>query len=287
MMKIIGQTRRVRGLLNPEEVLRRAERPLHIGLIAPNARAYADIEEFLIPGGLPRAVRAELRSRIHRGDDESVPDWVDVVLYHVRVPFRHGAFALDPDDPHKTVAEIVKAHEDLALPLARQFPGFRAAVVERIVHAVSLENAMFSVATALPNVVPSLVELPWALGEFASDTVFLTVNQIRMAFHIAAACGHEVGFGRQKAQILAIAGGAFGWRALARELAGHIPFGGGLIPKGAIAYAGTFLVGKGLEYLLYTHEPFTREQRGEVYRQGLERGRSVAESMEVETPKSA
>jgi len=48
------------------------------------------------------------------------------------------------------------------------------------------------------------------------------------------------------AEILSIVGGAFGWRALARELAGKIPFGGGIIPKGAIAYAGTYVVGKGL-----------------------------------------
>ena len=102
-------------------------------------------------------------------------------------------------------------------------------------------------ATALPDIVPSLVELPWAFGEWASDTAFLTANQFRMAFQIAAMYGHEVGFLDQKGQILVIAGGAFGWRAIARELVGKIPMGGGLIPKGAIAYAGTYVVGKALE----------------------------------------
>ena len=43
--------------------------------------------------------------------------------------------------------------------------------------------------------------------------------------------------------------GAFGWRALARELVGKIPMGGGLIPKAAIAYAGTRVVGLSLERL--------------------------------------
>ena len=97
---------------------------------------------------------------------------------------------------------------------------------------------MFGLATmlvtALPDVIPSLIELPWAAGEFASDTAFLTMNQVRMAFLIAGASDQDVGYREQRAQIAGIVAGAFGWRALARELAGKIPFGGGLIPKAAI-----------------------------------------------------
>ena len=59
---------------------------------------------------------------------------------------------------------------------------------------------------------------------------------------------------------------AFGWRALARELVGHIPLGGGLIPKGAIAYAGTYVVGKGLEYLLVEDRPHRMIQFFAFYR---------------------
>jgi uncharacterized protein (DUF697 family) len=131
------------------------------------------------------------------------------------------------------------------------------------------------VATALPNVVPSLIEIPWALGEFASDTAFLTANQVRMSFQIAAACGKSVGFSAQKGAVITIAAGAFGWRALARELVGHIPLGGGLIPKGAIAYAGTWLAGKGLEYLLVQEVHPSEETREQFYREGLDRGRAV------------
>jgi hypothetical protein len=63
-----------------------------------------------------------------------------------------------------------------------QLPPFRQPVVDRIIHNVSKENALFSVVTALPDVVPSILQLPWSIGEFASDTAFLTINQIRMAF---------------------------------------------------------------------------------------------------------
>ncbi len=167
----------------------------------------------------------------------------------------------------------------LALPLARQFPGLRTHVVDRIVQSIARENAMFAFATALPDVIPSLVEIPWAFGEWATDTAFLTANQIRMAFMISAACGQETGFARQKVQILSIVGGAFGWRAIARELAGKIPLGGGLIAKGAIAYAGTFVVGKSLELLHRGQMKFPTRLKRSMYRDALERGREIARSL--------
>ena len=60
-------------------------------------------------------------------------------------------------------------------------------MTDKVIHRIGKENALFSVATALPNIAPSLLELPWALGEFGSDTVFLTVNQVRMLFLLAGA----------------------------------------------------------------------------------------------------
>jgi uncharacterized protein (DUF697 family) len=188
---------------------------------------------------------------------------------------------LNRSHPESTWAEILNDKSDLDLALARQFPPFRRLVVDRIIHMVAKENALFAVATALPNVVPNLIELPWVVGEFASDTAFLTANQVRMAFQIAAACGKDVGLGKQKGTVLSIAAGAFGWRALARELVGKIPLGGGLIPKGAIAYAGTYVAGKGLE-LLHVHdgEP-TAAQREQLYQEGLEHGRSFSKTMHL------
>ena len=68
---------------------------------------------------------------------------------------------------------------------------------------------------------------------------------------------------------------------LARELVGHIPLGGGLIPKGAIAYAGTYLAGKGLEFLhLHDAEP-TSAQREQLYQEGLEHGRNFAKTVNL------
>jgi hypothetical protein len=279
MLSIIKQARAAFSLLNPDEVLSLATRPLHIGLVAADHTGYDELTDFLLPPDMPDSVRFEMLNRVHRAGDPDVPATVDLVLYQQGIPHADGAYTFFRNDPGATIAQILADHQDLALPLARQFPDFRKPVVEGTIHAVARENALFAIATALPNIVPSLIELPWALGEFASDTAFLTANQIRMAFLITAACGKRPGFARQKAEIFSIVASAFGWRALARELVGHIPLGGGLIPKGAVAYAGTYAVGKGLEFYHHANRLYTDEQHAEAYRGALERGTGVAESL--------
>lgn len=279
MWKALKQVRAAVSLLDPEEVRKRATRQVAIGLVATSDRGYRELEDFLVPESAPPEVRQRLLDTVYRAGDRDAPPHVDLVLYDAALPCPRGAFRHRRDDPMGTITEILNAHEDLGLALARRLPPFRKPVVDRIVQAVSRENALFAVTTALPNVIPNLLELPWAFGEFASDTAFLTVNQVRMAFLIAAASGSEVGYARQKVEIASIAAGAFGWRALARELAGKIPLGAGLIPKGAIAYAGTYLVGKALERYHSVATPYTREEHEAVYQQAYHHGRAVAESV--------
>jgi len=281
ILDVVKQARATLTLLSPDEIHNRATRPLHIGLVADGSAAYAEMEDFLIPAGVTHTVRLQLMERVHRASDPDAPEVVDLILYEPGIPCPQGAFTYHRDHPEATVSEVLAEKHDLALPLSRQFPVFRRAVLENIIHTVARENALFAVATALPNVVPSLIELPWTLGEFASDTLFLTANQVRMAFQIAAACGKDSGFSAQKFEILTLAGGAFGWRALARELVSHIPLGGGLIPKGAIAYAGTYVAGKGLELLHQHNGLHTREEQRELYREGFARGKAVSESMNL------
>ena len=177
------------------------------------------------------------------------PAQFDFVLCADGVPLPRNGYRFNPVDPDSVAKAIVADHSALELAIARNFPLFRRAAADRIIHRISRENALFSLVTALPNVIPSVIDLPWAVGEFATDTAFLTMNQIRMALLMAALHGQTVGYGEQKAQIAVIAAGAFGWRALARELVGKIPLGGGLIPKAAVAFAGTYVVGLGLEKL--------------------------------------
>ena len=274
MLNLIKQARTALVHLNPSRVRSHAGKGVHVGLVAPSGTAFGEIEDFFLPPDLSEAKREEMAQFVHRAGDPHAPQDVDLVVYYEGLQGPQGTYIFHPSDPDATVSEILDANEDIGLPLARQFPAFRKRVVERIILTISRENALFAVATALPDVVPNLMEVPWAVGEWASDTAFLTANQVRMAFLIAAACDREVGFGRQKLEILSIGGSAFGWRAIARELVGKIPLGGGLIPKGAIAYAGTFVVGKGLEHLYHANEAMPHEHRKLLYQKGLDQGAS-------------
>jgi hypothetical protein len=187
-------------------------------------------------------------------------------------------FTYDTMNPDKVITEILEKHPDLKLSLARQVCPFREPVAKEIMWTVAKENALFSIATAVPSVMP-LVSVPWAVGEFASDTAILTANQIRMAFMLAAASDRTVGYREQRAEIASLFAGAFGWRAIARELVGKIPFGGGLIPKAAVAFAGTYVIGASLERLYRVGYGFTPEERKQAYQNALDRGKEIAASL--------
>jgi uncharacterized protein (DUF697 family) len=279
MFATFSQARAALSHLNPAEVRKHAARTIRVGLIAATEDRYAAMEAVLAPADASGQDRISAMMTIFRGGDPNAPANVDVVLYDEGIPAPKNAYVLYFQNPAATLDALIHDDPSLELPLARQYPGLRTHIVDQIVQSIARENALFAFATALPDVIPSLVEIPWAFGEWATDTAFLTANQIRMAFMISAACGQEVGFAQQKVQILSIVGGAFGWRAIARELAGKIPLGGGLIAKAAIAYAGTFVVGKGLELLHRGQMNFAHEAKRSMYRDALDRGREFARSL--------
>src|SRR6266542_113342 len=276
-MSMLKQLRHALSNLRPEEVRQTADRKLAIGLVSTSAAGYSEMENFLAPRDLSRERRAEILGLLHRAGDPGIPARFDLVLYEHQLPRAENAFTFYAHEPVRTVKEILEQRSELGLPLARHFSPFRRPVVNQVMYAVSKENALFALATALPNIVPSLVELPWAIGEFASDTAFLTMNQVRMAFLISAASDSQIGYREQKAEIASIVTGAFGFRAIARELVGKIPFGGGLIPKAAVAFAGTYVVGLSLERYHRFGYGLTREERRQEYEKALAHGRTVAE----------
>jgi hypothetical protein len=275
---VLKEIRTAVANLNPHEVQSAAERPLRIGLVATGPTGFDTLEEFLLPSEkISYRKRVGSAALLHRAADHDLPEQLDFVLCEQGFPGLPNAFQLYGDRPDQTIHEILARHDDLGLALARNFHPFRQPVVDKIIHSVSRDNALFALVTALPDVIPSIIELPWAVTEFASDTAFLTINQIRMAFLIAAASDKPVGYSLQKGEIASIVTGAFGWRALARELIGKIPFGGGLIPKAAIAFAGTYVEGLGLDRLHRLGYGLTSEERRASYQAAFERGKGLVE----------
>jgi hypothetical protein len=265
--------------LDPEDIRRHTERPLRFFLYAEREQDYRALEEFLVPWDLSHAKRAQVLRLIYRASDNAVPvEGNDLEVYFDDsgdpTTGSSGLFTFDPANPRTMIHQVLGRRPDLAVPLGLHVLPFRQEVSRRMVKKIAKENALFALATAIPDIVP-FISLPWAVGEFASDTAFLTANQIRMAFLLAAANDREVGYREQQAEIATIVLGAFGWRALARELVGKIPWGGGLIPKAAIAYAGTRVAGMSLERYYRLGKRFTRAERRLAYEDALERGRHL------------
>ena len=92
------------------------------------------------------------------------------------------------------------------------------------------------VNTALQNAAIGLI--PFIPG---ADLPLMTLNQAKMVLQIAAAYGQAMGKERIK-EMVAVVGGAFVCRTLARELTEFVPFLGVLIRPG-IGYAGTTAIG--------------------------------------------
>jgi hypothetical protein len=270
-LAIFRQIKHALTNLNPADVRDEAARPVRIGLIASSPEMLGRMEAFLAPAHLSPERRTEaLRSIIRNGAD------CNVVLYESSLLGPKGAFPFDPQTPEDCVNRVLNEREELMLPLARRFFPFRKRACQKIVRAVAQENALFCLATALPDVIPTIFSLPWAVGAYSSDAIFLTVNQVRMSFLLAAASDRPVGYREQRSEIASIAASSFGWRALARELVGKIPLGGGLIPKAAIAWAGTFALGLSMERLYRLGYGFSRRERGAVYKEAFSHGKEVA-----------
>lgn len=260
--------------LRSKEVRQMSERPLHIALNAASPEGYQAMENFLLRDLSP-ARRRESGYSLTRG--AAIGGNYDLSVYDQSLPAPPHAVIFEHDRPQHLVSRVLDRHYDLGIPLARSFVPFRRPFIQRVISKISRENTMFSIATALPDVIPSIIELPWAVAEFASDTAFLTMNQVRMAFVIAGASDREIGYMEQKPEIATVIGSAFGWRALARQLVGKIPFGGGLIAKAAVAYAGTKVLGLSLDHYYSIGFTYTRAERDRLYADAFRQGKKVAQ----------
>lgn len=265
--------------LNPNHVRELSDKQLKIALYAATEADYQKIEGYFLEG-LSAARRTDATVFLHRGPDPQKVLQFDLAIYDESVLAPKRALVFRSAEPERMVKSVVEQFDyTITLPLARTFRPFREPFVDEVIRTVSRDNALFSLATALPDIIPSLIELPWAATEFASDTAILTANQIKMAFLIAAASDREVGYREQKKEIASVIGSAFGWRAIARQLVGKIPLGGGLIPKAAIAYSATKLVGVSLDRLYRIGYGYTREERKDAYDDALAQGRHVAQTI--------
>lgn len=274
MPHLLRKIREAIQQLNPNEVREQAERRIRVRLTASSGAVYRAMEDFLIPSNVSHARRAELMNHLWRTSHWDTPEAPELDVYESGLLVPEEGFEFDPHRPQTLVHDVLARNQDLGLPLARCFPPFRRRVVDRIVFSISKENALFALMTALPDLAPG-ISLAWSVPEAASDATVLTINQIRMAFLLAAASRRPVGYREQKTEVASIIAGCFGWRALAREMVSKIPLGGGIIPKAAIAFAATYVEGVSLERWYRLGYGYSRDERKLAYVEALARGKRV------------
>ena len=276
--------------LDPGKVAREADRPFTLAIVGATGDEVSAIRSLLLgpsPWGedLQCAERA-LRTYVAPLDDQQLMEIrkVDFVIATQGAGLEKIT-PIDLSNPGERIRAIASSRRgtDLRLALASCLPAVRPQIARRIIREVSKENALFVIVTALGNVIPSPLLPIIGIAEAASDTIVLTANQVRMLFMLGAINGVRVGYTSQWREVGSILGAAFGWRSLARELVAKIPLGGGLIPKGAVAYAGTTVVGEGLIFYYTTGRKMTRKEMQEAFKKAysdsVEAVRSLVEKV--------
>ena len=182
--------------------------------------------------------------------------------------------ALDADAIEKLAPALLDASDDDGqLALAAQLPALRPAVFSRTIERTSRANASFALTTGLAETIPILTA-PLNLG----DIVILTKNQLMMCYRIALAAGREGEPRALMGEILGVLGGGVLFRTAARELVGMVPVLG-IVPKVAIAYAGTQAIGRAMVAWTTEGRQVTADAVARYSREGLEKGRALAERL--------
>ena len=161
---------------------------------------------------------------------------------------------------------------DRRLAAARRVPGLRPHYAHKLTTEVSLSNGAFVVASGLPSLVPVL-NIPIA----AADTVVLTKNQAMMVYRLALAFGAPPEFQRRMIEITPVIGAAVMWRQVAGGLVGLIP-GYGIVPKTAVAFAGTWITGRAAE-LYYSTGFVSKDDLRRFSEEAMAKARTMAGDM--------
>ncbi|HLI96658.1 MAG TPA: hypothetical protein VKT72_11310 [Candidatus Baltobacteraceae bacterium] len=149
----------------------------------------------------------------------------------------------------RVLPHIVEVCKGVEIAVGRCLPPLRESVAAKLTRDAANNALKISLASAVVDHIP-IVGLVAGVFASAGDMVAITGIQMMLMLHIEAAYGRDPDVQRLW-QLLPVIGGGFGWRTLARELSGFIPVAGIAI-KGAIAYAGTIVVGEGVTFY-YEH----------------------------------
>ena len=255
----------VYGVVKELQASRKEERPLVVGGAKELA---AVLRRELVRGGVDETVRegsAEgaaalvyvIAGDVDGDDERALHDAHRAGVPIIAVLTGHAATA-QPNVPYVHASEVVSVPSGAGFPvdrigralaralgeqatlLAARLPALRRPVCDELISRFSRQNALIGVAVFVPG----------------ADLPALTLNQIRLVLRIADAYGFEIDRERVP-ELLGVIGSGLGFRALAREALGAIPFAGWAV-KGAIAFAGTRALGEAAVRYFERRAPVTR-----------------------------
>ncbi len=175
----------------------------------------------------------------------------------------YGVTALTRDALRGRVfTHMVEASKGVEIAVGRRLPPLRESVAAKLTRDAANNALKVALASAVVDHIPVVGIV---LGAFASagDMVAITGLQMMLLLHIQAAYGKDPDVQRMW-QLLPVIGGGFGWRTLARELVGFVPVAGIAI-KGAIAYAGTIVVGESATFFLEHGRHMSKTDAKKIY----------------------
>ncbi len=177
---------------------------------------------------------------------------------------------------------VLEALPDRHLSLARYYPVFRTAAAQQLVSETSMANASYALTTGLAESIP-ILDVPFNVA----DIVILTKAQAIMAYKLGLALGLSTRWQDHMAAFGSAVGAGFVWRQVARQLVGLIPVWG-IIPKVAVAYGGTYVLGEAIMQWYATGRQVTPAMMRQLYQEALAKGRANAQVLlsRVPRPKS-
>jgi uncharacterized protein (DUF697 family) len=178
------------------------------------------------------------------------------------------------------VPAVIAMLPEILPALARSFPLFRVQVANKLINETCISNSAYSFSTGLGEMIPML-----GIPLTVADIFVLTKMQAFMVYKLGLALGLSTNWQDYVVEFGGVLGGGFLWRQAARSLVGLIPVYG-IIPKVAIAYAGTYVVGHVILRWYLTGKHLSRSEMGALFKEAMLKGREAAKRITHRKPKS-
>ncbi|HEX9091818.1 MAG TPA: hypothetical protein VF831_10030, partial [Anaerolineales bacterium] len=177
------------------------------------------------------------------------------------------------------VPAVLELLPQLQLALGRQFPLFRVPIARQLISDSCFSNAAYSLSTGLAEIVP-ILDLPLNV----TDMIVLTKSQAFLAYKLGLLVGFSTRWQDYVSEFGSVIGGGFLWRQIARQLVGLIP-AWGIVPKVAVSYSGTYVVGNAILGWYLTGKNLSPKQLRALSTQSFTRGKEFARNLIEKLPK--